>query len=251
MLFFNPLKFFVFPFVFVVALPLALCAGISTMVAFLILFLRLFLVYFDVGLETLRYVLVGHATHARYMASHSTPAATPGSSMSSSPIVSPVAFTPRHRRRTKRQGNGGSGLITPTASYDGFPAVTPSIGLERDFEGIGGWRLDSTDADTDNAEERQWYNLNSRLENPYRRHHFRSQSGGAVLSGPTGSGILARSGIMTGVHISEASRRSSSPSRSNSRTPTINRHQGLTKVDQDGYFPLYDGRNMKKSGVYS
>ncbi|KAI0972681.1 hypothetical protein F4678DRAFT_48228 [Xylaria arbuscula] len=252
-LFFNPLKFFVFPFVFVVALPLALCASISTLVAFLVLFLRLFLVYFDVGLETLRYILIGHATHARYMASRSTPAVTPGSSISSSPLASPVvASTPRHKRRTKRQGSGGSGLITPTASYDGFPAVTPSIGLERDFEGIGGWRLDSTDADTDNAEERQWYTLNSRLENPYRRHHFRSQSGGAVLSGPTGSGILARPGnIMTGPHNSEASRRSSSPSRSNSRTPTINKHQGLTKVDQDGYFPVYDGRNMRRFSVYS
>jgi hypothetical protein len=68
MLFFNPLKLFIFPFVFLIALPLALCAGATTILAFLVLFLRLFLVYFDVGLETLRYVVVGHATQARYIA---------------------------------------------------------------------------------------------------------------------------------------------------------------------------------------
>lgn len=66
--FFNPLKFLVFPFVFVVAFPLALFAGATTIIAFLVLFMRLFLVYFDVSLETVRYVLVGHATQAHYTA---------------------------------------------------------------------------------------------------------------------------------------------------------------------------------------
>ncbi|KAJ8124664.1 hypothetical protein O1611_g8976 [Lasiodiplodia mahajangana] len=63
--FFSPVKFLVFPFAFLVALPLALAAGATTILAFLVLFLRLFLVYFDVGLETLRYILIGNATQAR------------------------------------------------------------------------------------------------------------------------------------------------------------------------------------------
>ncbi|KAI0904672.1 hypothetical protein F4824DRAFT_517614 [Ustulina deusta] len=249
MLFFSPLKFFVFPFVFLVALPLALCAGVTTIVAFLVLFLRLFLVYFDVGLETLRYALIGHATHARYIASHGTPAVTPGSSVNSTPLPSPAVTTSRHRRRGKRHGSGGGGLITPGSGFDGFSAVTPSIGLERDFEGVGGWRLESTDVDTDNPEERQWCNLNSRLENPYGRHHFRTQSGGAILSGPTGSGILARPSFMTRSHSPEESKRSSSPSRSSSRTPTMNKHQGRTKADQEDYFHVYDGKNTRKPAV--
>ncbi|KAI0425108.1 hypothetical protein F5Y09DRAFT_115629 [Xylaria sp. FL1042] len=269
MLLFNPLKLFVFPFVFFVALPLALCAGITTIVAFLVLFLRLFLVYFDVGLETLRYALIGHATHARYIAvgsagttflmrnrinfrhfqSHGTP--TPGSSSISTPSSSPLATTSKHRRHVKRHGSGGSGLVTPKPSSDPFSAVAPSIGLERDFEGVGGWRLESTDVDTDNPEEQQWCNLNSRLENPYRRYHFRSQSGGAVLSGPTGSGILTRPGGKTRSHSPEGLRRSPTPSRSSSRTPTMNKHHGFTTTELCDYFPVCDTKNMKKLGTYA
>lgn len=94
--------------------------------------------------------------------------------------------------------------------------MTPSIGLERDFEGVGGWRLESVD-------EQQWYNLNSRLENPYRRHHFRSQSGGAVLPGI----VVAKPG---------------SPERSRS----MGKAKGLARPDQDGYFVFHEARNARK-----
>ncbi|KAI1277544.1 hypothetical protein F5Y07DRAFT_89543 [Xylaria sp. FL0933] len=253
MLFFNPLKLFVFPFVFFVALPLALCAGISTIVAFLVLFLRLFLVYFDVGMETLRYVLMGNATHTHYFAARTV---TPGSSTNSTPPSSPPVTASKHRRDVRRRGSSGSGLLTPKPSADPFSAVAPSIGLERDFEGVGGWRLESTDVDTDNPEEQQWWNLNSRLENPYRRYHFRSQSGGAVLSGPTGSGTLMKTSSMTRPHSPrshspEGLRRSSTPSRSGSKTPTMNKHHGLTKAELGDYFPVYDTKNMKKMGIYA
>ncbi|KAI1119445.1 hypothetical protein F5Y14DRAFT_3559 [Nemania sp. NC0429] len=225
MLFASPLKLFVFPFAFLAALPLALCAGVTTILAFLVLFLRLFLVYFDVGLETLRHVLVGPATQGRYITVRgATPRFPPSSlgttltltfvrqcqsrrpSTSSPPPPSPVASTSRHRRRAKRQGSSGS--ITPISGFDGLSSVTPSIGLERDFEGVGGWRLESVD-------EQQWYNLNSRLENPYRRHHFRSQSGSAAVPGI----IVAKPG-------------SHSPERSRS----IGKAKGLARADQDGYF---------------
>ncbi|KAI1828126.1 hypothetical protein F4861DRAFT_490748 [Xylaria intraflava] len=176
---FSPLKFLAFPFVLPFALPLALCAGVTTVLAFLVLFFQLFLVYFDVGLETLRYVFVGHVTRSRYIASRNTLAASAESSTSSTPHISPSASTFRHRRHVKPQAS------------DGISVVAPSIGLERDFEGVGGWRLGGGDADTDTAEE-QWYNLNSRLENPYRRHHFRSQSGGAIISGPVAPGLVTK-----------------------------------------------------------
>ncbi|KAI0516731.1 hypothetical protein F5B22DRAFT_178357 [Xylaria bambusicola] len=234
MLFFNPLKFFVFPFVFLVALPLALCAGVTTIVAFLVLFLRLFLVYFDVGLETLRYILIGHATHTRYITSQRTPVLTPGASTTTSTLVPPQAVVnTRHRQRVNRRGSSGL-LASAPSGTEGFSAIAPSIGLERDFEGVGGWRLDSND--TDNPEEQQWYILNSRLESPYRRHHYRSQSGGAVLSGHNGPGIMSRPESMTRSHSPEHSRRSSTPSRSSSRTPTIKICPEFTKADQEDYF---------------
>lgn len=241
MVFISPLKLFVFPFAFLVALPLALCAGVTTILAFLVLFLRLFLVYFDVGLETLRHVLVGPAVQGRYITVRDV---TPGypptwnhvdanvrslpqsrrPSTSSPPPPSPAAPTSRHRRRAKRQGSSGS--ITPVSGFDGLSAVTPSIGLERDFEGVGGWRLDSVD-------EQQWYNLNSRLENPYRRHHFRSQSGGAVLSAPAIPGIVV---AKPGSHSPERSR-------------SIGKAKGLARADQDGYFAFHEGRNARKLGA--
>ncbi|GAP86864.1 hypothetical protein SAMD00023353_2400010 [Rosellinia necatrix] len=242
---FNPLKLFVFPFVFLVALPLALCAGATTILAFLVLFLRLFLVYFDLGLETLRYILLGHGTQARYIASRSTPAITPASSTHPTPIPSPASATFGHRRRARRPGSGGngsgSGSITPVSGFDDvFAVTTPSIGLERDFEGVGGWRLD-------NVDEQQWYNLNSRLLNPYRRHHFRSQSGGAVLAGPASARAITRSGSVTGAHSPERTKRPLSSGRSSaSRMLGSNMPQGLTKADEDGYFPLYGGKNTKK-----
>ncbi|KAI1409132.1 hypothetical protein F5Y13DRAFT_193610 [Hypoxylon sp. FL1857] len=240
---FNPLQLFIFPFLFFVALPLALCAGFTTILAFMVLFLRLFLAYFDVGVETLRYVLVGHPAHARYMASQRTPLASPIPSEPSPPSSPEV----RHRRRRQRQGSASvsSGTITPVGGLDGL-ALAPSMGLERDFEGVGGWRLDSVDVDADAADEYQWYNLNSRLEIPDRRHHFRSQSGGAVLSGTSGLGLYMKSMNTTSAYGADGPRIYTSPNSSRSRTPTSGKPRGFTKLDEDGYFPsLLEGKHVK------
>ncbi|KAI1258871.1 hypothetical protein F5Y18DRAFT_325038 [Xylariaceae sp. FL1019] len=243
MLSFHPLKFFVFPFVFLVALPLAICAGITTILAFLVLFLRLFLVYFDVGLETLRYVSLGHKAQTRSVVSQRTSPTTPISSTTSSPLASPDAAPFRSRRRRKRNSSSGSGSLTPNGGHNGLSILAPSIGLDRDFEGVGGWRLDSVDVDTNTAEEQQWYNLNSRLEVP-QRHHFRSRSGGAVL---TGTHAFTTSGFARG-NSPEGLKFIPSPNRSRSRTPTISKSHpaAVTKVHEDGYFPLYDGKHLKK-----
>ncbi|KAI0135999.1 hypothetical protein F4776DRAFT_114319 [Hypoxylon sp. NC0597] len=243
---FNPLQFFIFPFLFFVALPLALCAGFTTILAFMVLFLRLFLVYLDVGLETLRYVLVGHAAHTRYVASQRTP---PPPSLASSEPSPPSSPETRHGHRRKRQGSVSisSGTATPIGGLDGL-ALAPSIGLQRDFEGIGGWRLDSVDVDADAADDHQWYNLNSRLEIPDHRHHFRSQSGGAVLSGTSGLGLCMKSANTTTAHSPEGVRIHTSSNSSRSRTPTNSRPRGFIKLDEDGYFPsMLDGKHWKNS----
>ncbi|KAI0147603.1 hypothetical protein GGR57DRAFT_247983 [Xylariaceae sp. FL1272] len=252
MLSFNPLKFFVFPFVFLVALPLSICAGITTILAFLVLFLRLFLVYFDVGLETLRYFLLGHKTQTRYGSSQHTSPITPISSTTSSPLASPDVATFKKRRRRKRNSSSGSGSLTPNGGYNGVSIFTSSVGLDRDFEGIGGWRLDSVDVDTSTAEEQQWYNLNSRLEVP-QRHHFRSRSGGAVLTGtgPLTKAGFARGNSPEGVKFIESVRFIPSPNGSISRTPTINKSHppGAARANEDGYFPIYEGKHLKKVSI--
>ncbi|KAI1107437.1 hypothetical protein F4804DRAFT_160388 [Jackrogersella minutella] len=239
---FNPLQFFIFPFLFFIALPLALCAGFTTILAFMVLFLRLFLVYFDVGLETLRYVLVGSAQQTRSVASQQTASeTTPPASLEPSPSSSPEF---RHRRRRKTQGSASSGSITPSTSLDGF-ALTSSIGLERDFEGIGGWRLDRVDIDADAADDHQWYNLNSRLDIPDRRHHVRSQSGGAVLSGGSGLGLYMNGANVTAAYNPDGLRMRMSPNSSRSRTPTSSRPRGFTKLECDEYFPATEGKHVK------
>ncbi|KAI1814309.1 hypothetical protein GGS20DRAFT_416248 [Poronia punctata] len=223
--FFSPLRLFVIPFVFLVALPLAICASITTIIAFLVLFLRLFLVYFDLGLETLSYVLVGHAAQARYVTSRSTSSITPTSSTSLTPAGSPATATFRHRRPLKRQTSAGSGTTTQITGLGGLSGLPPSsAGLDRDFEGVGGWRLDG---DNPAADERQWLNLNSRLGVPKPRHHFRSQSGDPVIRGSRSVGTS---------YSPVKLKMTQSPSRPGSRTPNMVRVQGLTGSTQDGYF---------------
>lgn len=157
-----------------------------------------------------------------------TPVSPPGSagSCSGHSTPSPVAAFPQatgylnsglvspHRRKggcgfgsaNLRRSRGSSsqvslcsiGTITPIhedeVSHDITPAapletgLAPSSGLDRDFEGIGGWRLDDRDNDSG------WTNINSRLELPLERstvarHTQRSQSVGPVS--PSDSMYLA------------------------------------------------------------
>lgn len=243
----NPLQILIFPFVFLVALPLALCAGFTTILAFLVLFLRLFLVYFDVGLETLRYVVLGHDQQGRHIQS-------PSSSRQSSPPVSPAASPPsspeasssRSRRRRRRTGSVGSNGSAALGGLDGA-ALTTSTGLDRDFEGVGGWRLQDG---ADLADEHAWDSLNSRLEIPeFHRHHHRSHSGGAVQSGTSGIGLFTKAGTRLGSTSPEGLRitTGTSPNSSRSRTPTRNRLDPFTSVP-DGYFPPY-APQLRKVGA--
>jgi hypothetical protein len=91
----------------------------------------------------------------------------------------------RHSRRSSQVSLASYGTITPIHEDElETPAITksgltPSVGLDRDFEGIGGWRLDDRDDDGN------WTNINSRLELPverasFTRHQGRSQSLGSA-----------------------------------------------------------------------
>ncbi|KAK3318330.1 hypothetical protein B0H66DRAFT_602924 [Apodospora peruviana] len=99
-----------------------------------------------------------------------------------------AAAVRHHSRRSSQASLASLGTISPIHEGRVTPAIaaesglTPSVGIDRDFEGIGGWRLDDRD-DSD------WANINSRLELPLERssahnwHHQRSQSAGPTTPG--------------------------------------------------------------------
>ncbi|KAK0671116.1 hypothetical protein QBC41DRAFT_316421 [Cercophora samala] len=103
-------------------------------------------------------------------------------------ISSAGTITPIHEDEVLNDVNP----LTPTAFAD--VGLTPSVGLDRDYEGIGGWRLD------DNGNDSDWTNINSRLELPldgrssFTRSHSRSQSAGP-MSGPSEPYHVSRQSI--------------------------------------------------------
>ncbi|KAL1874912.1 hypothetical protein VTK73DRAFT_10392 [Phialemonium thermophilum] len=76
------------------------------------------------------------------------------------------------------EGVSGHGVVGLVSSF--IPAT--SSGMDRDFEGVGGWRLDRRDDDSD------WANINSRLELPLersQRYHHRNRSSSTGATTPT------------------------------------------------------------------
>lgn len=275
----SPLQLFIIPFVFLFALPLAVFAGVTTVLAFFVLYFRLTVAYFDVGLETIRFLVLGNSAGAynsnnrrlvvvgESIGAAATTTTSTGSALSS--LRASRASSPEGRRRSiNSNGNGNGngkqrrGSLTPSSA-------APSAGYDRDFEGIGGWRIDGKRPGSENGQrgdggvdddddDEQWYNLNSRLELPDPRHHVRSRSGGAVTMLP-GTGLpyhhidanvkvrpggLARAGSVSPNGL----RMTPSPNSSRSRTPNSAWHStGFSKLDNgDGYFPLQEKKHAKK-----
>jgi hypothetical protein len=252
----NPIQLFILPFVLLVALPLALCAGFTTVIAFLVLFLRLFVVYFDVGIETARYLIAGEQRR-RYAQSpigasrRLSPLRIGASAGNGSAPSSPEgSSTQNPRRGTKSRpgsagsaGSAGGGSNSCATAFEGSVPRIPlsaSAILTRDFEGVGGWRLPAGPGTAADAlDDQTWESLNSRLELPdhqqqQQRHHNRSRSGGPILVGNLAAyGLPMKSGPRTGLTSPEGLRLKMNPSPNSSRSRTL----GLTSMDQEGYFP--------------
>ncbi|KAF4987327.1 hypothetical protein FDECE_15477 [Fusarium decemcellulare] len=233
----NPVYVFVVPFLFVVTVPLALFAGITTTIAFSVLILRVLAVYIDVALSFVPQYLGGRKTrpyhpHNYHPHHQALGAPAPGSLFSNtspSSSGSTVLETSFRRRRLRRSSSAlsAAGTITPV-SEKAFGLV-PSIGPERDFEGVGGWRL--------GGDDETWTTINSRLELPdkqyHGRNHHRSPSGGPTTPGE--GGYLMMKG---NAPSSEAKRSSASPNSSRTRTPSGPRIEfRTTTAFADGYFP--------------
>ncbi|KAK6081065.1 hypothetical protein SCUP234_02749 [Seiridium cupressi] len=252
MAFLNPIQIIATLFLALVALPLAFLAGITTWLACWILALRLLWVYAELGLEILRYVLWDRWWPGQYIESpsvsrRSSRPASPSASPPRSPIssASPKGGL-RSRRRTGSSSSAGS--MGPRVAFSGATLLEPSNALERDFEGLGGWRIAGQG---DAADEHAWGSLNSRLEIPgQHRHHSRAQThAGAFSNGyPLGSSI--RTGSKSGSHspdrllltMGQGPRGSES-----SRTPTRVKVGPFTNLERiDSYFPLAASAQPRK-----
>ncbi|RYP18728.1 hypothetical protein DL765_003750 [Monosporascus sp. GIB2] len=234
----SPLQLLIIPFLFLFALPLGFFACITTALAFFVLYVRFTMAYLDVGLETANFVLFGNGAHNQQFASRGT--ASPRS------LSSGTSASTKHRHGRKRRGSASSGSLTPVAGLNGAP-LTPGIGLDRDFEGIGGWRIDTANIGRDVAGDEQWYNLNSRLELPSKRHYFRSHSGAAVLPGTGGGALYSKAGKRAASESPGDLKMTASANSSRPRTPSSTRYYGgRSLADGDEYFPLPDKKHARK-----
>ncbi|KAL6861122.1 hypothetical protein J3F83DRAFT_236289 [Trichoderma novae-zelandiae] len=232
----NPLHAFVVPFLLVTTIPLAVFAGITTTFAFSILLFRVFVVYLDIALSLVSQSLA-HLTESSVAGLHHLRPPRPSPASSSSVhsranSVSPSASSTllkRHRRRRPSSSVYSAGSATP-ASDMGLGLI-PSVGAERDFEGVGGWRLGGDDDD-----DELWTTINSRYELPDRvhdRNHRRSLSGGPA--GAVDGGFL----MMKGRARSPEQRlvTAASPNSSKARAPSAPRLTG-SPGQIDSYFPM-------------
>lgn len=163
----NPIYGIIVPFLFLFTIPIAVFAAITTTLAFSILLFRVILVYIELALAVIPHYLLGPKATVKVILSRTGSFTTPSTAV-------PVR---RRRRRSSSSSNlSGTGSITPIRS-ESVLAFSQSIGPTRDFEGVGGWRLDNpSDDDT------LWTNINSRLELPadHVRRHRRSLTSGSM-----------------------------------------------------------------------
>ncbi|KAH7313091.1 hypothetical protein BKA65DRAFT_152062 [Rhexocercosporidium sp. MPI-PUGE-AT-0058] len=164
MAFLNPVYGIIVPFLFFFTIPFAIFASLTTIFAFSILFFRVLIVYVELALAVIPYWILGERTFIPQSPSL--------------PRTKSFSNTPNGRRR-KRRGSTSSNLsatgsITPISGENGM-GLSQTIGPTRDYEGLGGWRVDNPSDD-----EGLWTKINSRLELPadhVRRHHRSLTSG--------------------------------------------------------------------------
>jgi hypothetical protein len=245
----NPVYAFFVPFLFVVTVPLALFAGLTTLLAFSVLIFRVAIVYLDIAISLVPQSITGiqpgryRPRHRPLLLQNGQPpqlqaggggrffASRPSAAFASpqSPAPSPTSVGRRRRRRPSSASIVSNGTITPGAgaAADGSFGFSLSLGPERDYEGVGGWRVG------DDGDDEVWTTINSRLELPDRHHHhYRSASGGGVITPGDGGFLTMKGRPRTG--SSEARPRPAvSPNCSRARTPT-----GSRSGHSDGYFPL-------------
>lgn len=234
----SPAYSLILPFLFLFTIPIALFATLTTIAAFSVLLFRVALVYIELALAVIPYYVLGSR------------AAVPRNSTISKYNPTPAPSARRRKRRGSSSSALSAGSITPIAQTDGALGISPSIGLARDYEGVGGWRLGEGSED----EDALWTNINSRLELPAEQHvrrHRRSLTSGSVPAGVgeggKGFGVVGSSGSPEAVMNT-----------SRSRTPPTGMFGvgvGVCLGEAGGYFPPIvgsgAGRSLKRTSSSS
>ncbi|POR34658.1 Uncharacterized protein TPAR_05146 [Tolypocladium paradoxum] len=237
----NPAYTFVVPFLFAVTVPLAVFAGVTTTVAFSVLVFRVLVVYLDIALSLVPQYLASRKGRGRGLSRSQRPlhlrqrspspaGAGADDNCPPTPTQHQQQLQPIYRGRRRRPSNATS-VVSAGSTSDMGLGLMPSVGPERDYEGVGGWRSGEDD-------DESWTTINSRFEYPdrtYARGHHRTPSGGPVTPGD--SGVL-----MMKPHDRTPDPRDAktpaSPNSSRTRTPSASRMTVITMANSDGYFPL-------------
>ena len=165
------------PFLLAFSVPLAALAALTTTMAFFTLFVRVLVVYIELALVIAHNQLF-HNNHLSY---------PQPSAKGSSP--SPTIAQQRRKKRRSSASSACSepGADTPKALDSTTFGLITSAGIDRDFEGVGGWRFPGPD-----EEDTQWISSNTRLTLPaairqMKGKHSRSLTSG-VISSPRSTG---------------------------------------------------------------
>ncbi|UKZ85423.1 uncharacterized protein TrAFT101_001286 [Trichoderma asperellum] len=238
----NPLYACVVPFLLIATIPLAIFAGITTTFAFSILIFRVFVVYLDIALSLVSQSLAHLTESSGFITSNSSKnhARPPRASSSSSSInsransVSPSASSTllkRHRRRRPSTSVYSAGTTTPGSDIG--LGLIPSVGVERDFEGVGGWRLGDDDDD-----DAAWTTINSRSElhdRSHDRNHRRTLSGGPTSTSAESGFLMMKDRTRSPEKMLLTT---PSPNSSRVRAPSAAPRLGSGANQSDGYFSL-------------
>lgn len=176
------------PPLLLLSIPLFLSAILTTSLTIFTLLIRVLLIYAEIALALLRTNLTPHPTS---ISSLPTKQLTPPHKPTTQP-PSPTRLYPRRlssgASSTLKAGDKRSGSTTPLAPSTSGLGIYSGSNPSRDFEGVGGWRVN----DDDEEEDVLWTGMNSRLELPaeekkgHWRHHQRSLTGGSAGFGYAG-----------------------------------------------------------------
>ncbi|KAI9873693.1 MAG: hypothetical protein M1830_010710 [Pleopsidium flavum] len=179
------------PLLLLFSIPLAALALLTTTLAFSTLCVRVLIVYIELAL------VVAHNQFFNRVSSKIAQPPVQGSSSSAT-----LGHQRIKSRRSSACSAGSEGMITPKAGDSGSFGLITGTGINRDFEGVGGWRFSGP-----GEEDSQWTAMNSRLELPaavgeFKRKHNRSlTSGGFSTSNITGDhhppSCLSRSAVQS------------------------------------------------------
>ncbi|KAL0264583.1 hypothetical protein SLS55_000533 [Diplodia seriata] len=178
---FNPLYLLAPPVLIVASLPLVGLAILTTSLAVVTLLIRVSIVYFELGVALIHSWLFT-SRHLHHRPAFDKQHRSRGSSGYSTPTRQ------QHQHHHRRRRSSAASLLAagdqqgpprrPPTKSESFASLVSTAGPNRDFEGIGGWRMSG-----DGEEEALWIGMNSRLELPTalpdKRRHQRSLTGGS------------------------------------------------------------------------